>query len=154
MDELGQLLLVEDNPDDYESMLRGFRKANLLNPVHWCTDGQDALDYLGKSGKYRDDVTVRTPALILLDLNLPGLDGRRLLSRIKDNPETRHVPVVILTTSNNQTDINKCYALGANTYIQKPVGFEGLVEASSRLKGYWFGIALLPERTPGTGIET
>jgi CheY-like chemotaxis protein len=149
MEQPGQLLLVEDNPDDYESTLRSFQKANLLNPVHWCRDGGDALDYLHRRGRYRDDSTVTDPVLILLDLNMPGLDGRKVLEAIKGDPQLKRLPVVVLTTSSDQVDIDRCYALGANTYIQKPVGFQGLIEASARLKGYWFGVALLPKVSVG-----
>ena len=145
MSQLGQIMLVEDNPDDYESTVRSFRKANLLNPVHWSPNGADALDYLRRRGRYQDKPDVVTPALILLDLNMPGIDGRKLLETIKSDTALRRVPVVVLTTSTDQMDINKCYELGASTYIQKPVGFEGLIEASIRLKGYWFCVAILPQ---------
>jgi CheY-like chemotaxis protein len=145
MNKLGQLLLVEDNPDDYESTVRSFKKANLLNPLRWLRDGQDALDYLHRTGKYEGDSTVVTPALILLDLNMPGIDGRKVLESVKADAKLRRVPVVVLTTSADPLDINRCYDLGASTYIQKPVGFEGLIEAAGRIKGYWFGVALLPQ---------
>jgi len=148
MNELGQILLVEDNPDDYESTARSFKKANLLNPIHWSQTGQDALDYLRRQGKYAVDRTVVTPTLILLDLNMPGLDGRGLLKLIKGDPLLRMIPIVVLTTSVDPSDINECYDLGASTYIQKPVGFEGLIEAAVRLKGYWFGVAILPQAMP------
>jgi two-component system, response regulator len=148
MNELSQLLLIEDNPDDHESTIRGFRKANLLNPVHWCPNGLDALDYLYKRGKYAADPDAVMPALILLDLNMPGMDGRQLLATIKSDANLKRVPVIVLTTSSDMRDINECYDLGASTYIQKPVGFESLIEAAARLNGYWFGVAMLPQLAP------
>jgi len=141
---LPTILLVEDNKDDYEAAVRSFKEAHLDNPVHWCKSGRDALDYLSKKGKYADDSTVARPALVLLDLNMPGIDGRKALGVIKQDEDLKVIPVVILTTSADERDIDQCYALGASTYIQKPVSFEGLVEAVSRIKEYWFGIALLP----------
>ena len=148
MNELGHILLVEDNPDDYESTVRSFKEANLLNPLHWSQSGEDALDYLHKRGRYNGDPAVVIPKLILLDLNMPGMDGRRTLQSIKTDLRLRALPVVVLTTSSDPNDINKCYDLGAATYIQKPVGFQGLIEAARRLKGYWFGIAIFPEVLP------
>jgi CheY-like chemotaxis protein len=145
MNDLCQILLVDDNPDDYESTKRSFKKANLLNPLHWSQSGQDALEYLHKKGKYKDDPSVVTPKLILLDLNMPGMDGRSVLQSIKGDTQLRRLPVVVLTTSSDPRDINRCYDLGASTYIQKPVGFDGLIEAATRLKGYWFGVAIFPE---------
>jgi two-component system response regulator len=146
--DLPTILLVEDNIDDYEAVIRSFKKAHLDNPIHWCKSGKDAMDYLKSEGKYAEAAIVTKPALILLDLNMPGVDGRKALGLIKQHPDLKKTPVVILTTSADEKDIEQCYELGASTYIQKPVNFEGLVEAVSRIKEYWFGIALLP-RTRG-----
>jgi two-component system, response regulator len=132
------LLLVEDNEDDYEATVRALSKANLSNPVVWCKSGESALERLSGG---RNAVK---PGLILLDLNMPGLDGRQTLRLIKENPALKRIPVIILTTSGDERDIDSCYQMGANTYIQKPVSFEGLIEALKRLKEYWFEIALLP----------
>jgi CheY-like chemotaxis protein len=148
MSDLGLILLVEDNPDDYESTVRSFKKAHLSNPVHWSPSGQDALDYLRKRGKYQHDSSAKLPQLVLLDLNMPGLDGRKVLELMKSDPHLKSLPVVVLTTSSDMMDVNKCYDLGASTYIQKPVGFEGLIEASTRLKDYWFGVAIFPKPVP------
>lgn len=142
--ELATILLVEDNIDDYEAAIRSFKQAHLDNPVQWCKSGRDALDYLKHEGAYASKRRSSAPALILLDLNMPGIDGRKTLSLVKQDDELRKIPVVILTTSADERDIEQCYALGASTYIQKPVDFEGLVEAIRRIKNYWFGIALLP----------
>lgn len=138
------ILFIEDSEDDYEATIRAFAKVNLCNPVHWCQTGQDALDYLHQRGNYTKSEIVLRPGLILLDLNLPGLDGRQTLQHIKEDPKLKDIPVIVLTTSNDSRDINDCYKMGANSYMQKPVSFDGLIEAVKRLKEYWFDIALLP----------
>ena len=142
--DIGTILLVDDNPDDYEATFRGLRKNHLLNPVAWCQSGQEAKDYLYREGKYAVDESVTRPIMILLDLNMPGLDGRELLGIIKQHQTLKSIPVVVLTTSKDPRDIDECYALGASTYIQKPVSFEGLTQAIKTMKDYWFGIAVLP----------
>jgi CheY-like chemotaxis protein len=139
------ILLVEDNPDDYESTCRAFKKANLSNPVVWCQSGRDALDYLKCEGAYKDAGISSRPGLVLLDLNMPGVDGRKTLEVIKQDNALKRIPVIILTTSADERDIKACYQAGANTYVQKPVSFDGLIEAIKRLKAYWFEIALLPK---------
>jgi CheY-like chemotaxis protein len=139
------ILLVEDNQDDYEATSRAFKKANLHNPIVWCESGQDALDFLRQDGAYKDAGNCSRPGLVLLDLNMPGMDGRKTLEAIKRNDELKRIPVIILTTSADERDIQACYQTGANTYMQKPVSFDGLIEAVKRLKAYWFEIALLPK---------
>ncbi|HEU5046635.1 MAG TPA: response regulator [Rickettsiales bacterium] len=138
------ILLVEDNADDYNATVRSFKKAHLNNPVHWCMSGKEALDYMKHEGKYANDDAIAKPGLVLLDLNMPGLDGKKTLSLMKQDQNLKKIPVVILTTSSDERDVVQCYELGASTYIQKPVNFEGLCEAVGRIKEYWFGIALLP----------
>ncbi len=145
------ILIVEDSEDDYEATLRAFKKVNLRNPIHWCASGQEALDYLKHEGKYRSQETAK-PGLILLDLNMPGLDGRKTLEMIKANDMLKRIPVIILTTSSDERDVQACYQLGANTYVQKPVSFDGLIEAIKRLKEYWFEIALLPKNSLSENI--
>ena len=135
--ELPTILLVEDSVDDYNAAMRSFKKVRFNSPIHWCKSGQSALDYL----KERKD---NPPCLILLDLNMPGLDGRKTLELIKQDLHLKKTPVVILTTSSDENDVRSCYELGASTYIQKPVDFEGLIGAVQRIKEYWFEIALLP----------
>lgn len=142
---LGTILLVDDNPDDYEATYRSLRKNHLLNPIAWCKSGQDAKDFLYRTGPYKEDESVKRPMFILLDLNMPGLDGRELLKIIKNDTQFKGIPIVVLTTSNDPTDIDECYTLGASTFIQKPVHFEGLTEAVRTMKDYWFGVALLPQ---------
>jgi two-component system response regulator len=141
------ILLVEDSEDDYEATIRAFKKSNMANPVTWCQSGQAALDYLHGVGAYTNRADRQTPGLILLDLNMPGIDGRKTLNLIKEDNDLCKIPIVILTTSADERDINACYQMGANTYIQKPVSFEGLIEAIKRLKEYWFEIAILPKDT-------
>jgi two-component system response regulator len=145
---LPTILLVEDNIDDHEAALRSFKAAHINNPVHWCKTGKDALDYLRHEGDHAWEPRGETPALILHDLNMPGLDGRNVLAIAKQDPRLKKIPIVVLTISGDDGDVTKCYELGANTYIQKPVDFEGLIEAVRRIKDYWFGTALLPGAGP------
>jgi len=142
--DLPTILLVEDNVDDYEATIRSFKEAHLDNPIYWCKSGKDALDYLRHEGKYAAAPPSAMPGLMLLDLNMPGIDGRKTLALVKQDQHLKKIPVVVLTTSADEKDVTQCYELGASTYIQKPVDFEGLVEAVNRIKDYWFGIALLP----------
>lgn len=135
--EAQPILIVEDSEDDFEATRRAFTKANLRNPVEHAFSGEEALDYLQE--------TRERPGIILLDLNMPGLDGRKTLEIIKKHKDLKKIPVVILTTSNDERDVKACYELGANTYIQKPVDFDGLITAIRQLKEYWFEIALLPK---------
>jgi len=136
-DEAQTILIVEDSEDDYEATMRAFKRTNLKNPIQRAASGEEALSKL-RGGESR-------PGLILLDLNMPGLDGRRILAILKSDQVLRKIPVVVLTTSSDERDIEECYALGANTYIQKPVDLDGLFAAVQRLKEYWFEIALLPK---------
>jgi len=139
---LPTILLVEDNVDDYDAAVRSFKAAHLDNPIQWCRSGQDALNYLKGEGKYAESPAATRPALILLDLNMPGIDGRKTLALLKQDPALKIIPVVVLTTSADEKDIEQCYEMGASTYIQKPVDFAGLIDAVGRIKDYWFGIAL------------
>jgi two-component system response regulator len=141
------ILLVEDSEDDFEATCRAFHKVNLRNPVVWCRSGQDAVAYLKNEGAYKAASKASQPGLILLDLNMPGMDGRETLKAIKQDEALRRIPVIILTTSADERDIETCYQVGANTYVQKPVSFDGLIEAIQRLKMYWFEFALLPKES-------
>lgn len=132
------ILIVEDSEDDFDATRRAFTRANLYNPIVHAYTGEEALAYL------RDDKNLK-PGIILLDLNMPGLDGRKTLEAIKQQKALKHIPVVILTTSDDERDVSACYDLGANTYVQKPVDFDGLIAALKQLKEYWFEIALLPK---------
>ncbi len=138
------ILVVEDNDWDFRQTQKAFEDLHIVNPVWRCVDGEDALDFLYRRGKYTDPQTVPTPSMILLDLNLPGTDGRAVLHDIKTNPDLRQIPVIVFTTSDRRVDIEECYQAGANTYVVKPVSFAGMIEAIRRLDQYWFQIAVLP----------
>lgn len=140
------ILLVEDSEDDYEATIRAFKKADMRHPVAWCKSGQEALDFLRQEGNYKKEIKEQHPDLVLLDLNMPGMDGRKTLQLIKEDSELKKIPVVVLTTSGDERDIETCYRMGANTYVQKPVNFDGLIEAIRGLKAYWFDTALLPKQ--------
>jgi two-component system, response regulator len=139
------ILIVEDSDDDFFAMQRAFKKAGLMNPIHRCSNGDQAADYLFRRGEFAAPNAAPRPAIILLDLNLPGLDGRDVLLLVKSDPELRRIPVIVLTTSSAPQDIERCYAYGANSYVHKPVDLEGFFQAISRLKDFWFGIAVLPK---------
>jgi CheY-like chemotaxis protein len=139
------ILLVEDSPEDFEATLRAFQKSGLKNTVVRCEDGDEALDYLHRRGEYADPSRSPRPGVILLDLNLPGTDGRQVLNEIKGSERLRDIPVVVLTTSADERDITACYRAGANSYIQKPVDIDGFMKAIERLNGYWFEVVILPK---------
>ena len=131
------ILLVEDNPDDELLTLMAFKDNNITNEVIIARDGEEALDYLFGIGKYKNrDVNIQ-PQVVLLDLKLPKVDGLEVLKTIRSNPNTKPLPVVILTSSKEEVDILKSYQLGANSYIRKPVDFEQFSEAIKQLGLYW-----------------
>jgi CheY-like chemotaxis protein len=139
------ILLVEDNPDDEALTLRAFRKNNVTNEVVVARDGAEALDYLFGTGTYANrDVTV-LPQVVILDLKLPKIDGLEVLRRLRAAPQTKLLPVVILTSSNEERDRLQGYGLGANSYVRKPVDFAEFVDAVRQLGLYWL---LLNERPP------
>lgn len=131
------ILLVEDNPDDEELTLVGLKKGGVLNEVQVVRDGEEAVHFLFAEGNYRDRDPAKLPAVILLDLKLPKLNGFEVLERIRANKVTRCIPVVILTSSNEEEDIVTGYNLGANSFVRKPVEFSSFVEAVSKLGLYW-----------------
>jgi CheY-like chemotaxis protein len=132
-----EVLLVEDNPTDAELTLRALRGKGLRNNFVVARDGQEALDFLFAQGVYADRNIGKSPKLVLLDLRLPKVDGIEVLRKIKSDERTKMIPVVVLTSSRQEPDIEKCYQLGANSYIVKPVDFDKLVEAVSELGVYW-----------------
>lgn len=138
--ESKKILLVEDNPDDEALTLRAFRKNNITNEVVVARDGVEALDYLFAKGAHEGRNLKDQPQFILLDLKLPKIDGLEVLRRIRADNRTRRLPVVVLTTSNEEGDIIRSYDLGANSYIQKPVDFEIFIEAIRQLGEYWLAI--------------
>lgn len=135
------VLIVEDSDADFEATRRAFKKSDLKNPIHRCQEGDEAMDFIFQRGIYQD---AARPGIILLDLNLPGTDGKEILHDIKQNDSLKTIPVVVLSTSNHSEDVEDCYSRGANSYIQKPVDMEGLFVAISRLKNYWFETVILP----------
>jgi len=132
-----EILLVEDNPEDIELTLRALKKNHLANPIHVVTDGQEALDYLFATGDYQSRVNACFPRVILLDLKLPKRDGLEVLRIIKQDSRTRVVPVVMLTSSQQEQDIVESYRLGANSFITKPVEFDKFTEVVHELGMYW-----------------
>jgi two-component system, response regulator len=137
------ILLVEDNPDDVDLTLRALEKNNVANDVFVARDGVEALDYLFGRGDHSDS-QLSLPQVVLLDLKLPRVDGLEVLKAIRENTRTRHVPVVILTSSIEEQDMIKSYDLGANSFVQKPVNFDEFVEASRQLGLYWLVINKSP----------
>jgi two-component system response regulator len=134
---LVEILLVEDSPDDLELSLRALRKANLANRIQVARDGEEALDFIFCEGAHAAREIGKPAQLILLDLKLPKVSGLEVLQRIKSDPRTRIIPVVVLTSSKEHSDVQGSYDLGANSYIVKPVNFEGFVAAMQQLSIYW-----------------
>jgi len=131
------ILLVEDNPDDEILTLRALKKHNIKNPVFVVRDGQEALDFLFCTGAYADRDPNNTPQVILLDIKLPKVDGLEVLKQLRANHRTRLLPIVILTSSNEERDLVEGYASGANSYVRKPVDFNQFLEAVRQLGLYW-----------------
>jgi two-component system, chemotaxis family, response regulator Rcp1 len=136
-----EILLVEDNPADVRLTMEALKEGRLLNHVSVAEDGVEALAFLRQKGKYADEAR---PDLILLDLNLPKKDGREVLAEIKEDPELRHIPVVVLTTSTAEQDVLRTYDLHANCYISKPVDFEQFIKVVKSVGDFWFSVVILP----------
>jgi two-component system response regulator len=135
--------MADDDPDDRMLMKQALTENDLPNTIDFVENGADLLDYLNRQGKYSSAKTVR-PGLILLDLNMPKMDGREALRLIKSNPDLRRIPVIVLTTSKAEEDIFQTYDLGVNSFICKPVRFSDLVEVTREIGKYWFGTVALP----------
>ncbi|MBN2653724.1 MAG: response regulator [Nitrospirae bacterium] len=135
--EIVEILLVEDNPNDAELTMRALKKSRLANNLLWLKDGAEALDYIFSKGAYENRNMDIVPKVILLDLKMPKVDGIEVLSKLKSDERTKVIPVVVLTSSKEEPDIKKCYSLGANSYIVKPVDFEKFITAVSQISLYW-----------------
>ncbi|RJR42167.1 MAG: response regulator [Deltaproteobacteria bacterium] len=140
------ILMVEDDPADVELTQYMLKKAKILIDLPVVTDGLEALAFLRREGKHAE---APRPDLILLDLNLPGMDGREVLGEIKSDPDLKSIPVVVLTTSQSAEDVLKSYCLGANCFITKPVGLEEFAKVVNAIEDFWFTIVRLP-RQPGS----
>ena len=145
-DKLVPVLLVEDDPEDVEITQRAFEKARIANPIYVVRDGQEAMEFLRHTGRYADaGQDAPKPGLILLDLNLPRLDGREVLKLIKEDADLHRIPIVVLTTSSEEADVLSCYDNGANTYISKPVEFDNFLQAVVTIGQYWLCLAEIPD---------
>jgi CheY-like chemotaxis protein len=150
MNESVEILLVEDNPSDVELTLHALRKNKLVNNIRVVNDGEDALDFLFCRGAYAGRDPQRPPKLVLLDLKLPKVDGLEVLRQVKSDPRTKTIPVVILTSSREERDVVNGYALGVNSYIQKPVDFDQFREVVKQIGLYW---AVVNEPPPNVRLS-
>jgi CheY-like chemotaxis protein len=139
------LLIIEDSDEDFEALCRVMQRHTVANPVFRCTDGDDALDFLYQTGHYQDAQIAPRPAIILIDLNLPGTDGREVIQQIKQDNNLKTIPVVVLTTSSNPKDIEICYRYCVASYILKPIDINRLVETVHSFITYWLDIVILPD---------
>jgi CheY-like chemotaxis protein len=137
--------MADDDEDDRMMTKEALEESRLANEMRFVVDGEELIDYLYRRGKFEDPADSPRPGLILLDLNMPRKDGREALKEIKEDPNLRQIPIVVLTTSKAEEDIYRTYDLGVNSFITKPVSFEGLVFVISNLAQYWFQIVKLPQ---------
>ncbi len=138
------LLVIEDSDEDFATLARMITKAQVSNPVYRCEDGEEAFDYLYHEGEYQDRSVSPRPSLIVLDLNLPGTDGREVLARIKQDQELQTIPVVIFSTSSNPKDVDACYRYGISGYLVKPMNTSRLNQLVKTFLEYWFQTVELP----------
>ncbi len=138
------VLLVEDSKADQRLVIRALQSAKIKTDLHVVDDGEQALQYLNREGDYADEKSNPCPDLILLDMNLPRVDGKQVLKAIRNNPKIQNIPIVMLTTSDHEKDVMESYRLGVNAYITKPVEMEGFVHAIQRLEEFWFELVILP----------
>ncbi len=138
------ILMADDDPEDQMLAQEAWEESRLTNPLHFVNDGEELMQYLRNEGRFSDRYQYPRPGLILLDLNMPRKDGREALEEIKDDPELRYIPVIVLTTSQAEEDILKTYDLGTSSFIIKPVTFERLANVMKTLGNYWIKIVELP----------
>ncbi|HHN63733.1 MAG TPA: response regulator [Nitrospirae bacterium] len=141
--------MADDDEDDCLMAREALEEARICNELRFVKDGEELMDYLRREGRYADPSSSPRPGLILLDLNMPRKDGREALKEIKTDPDLRRIPVVVLTTSKAEEDILKTYDLGVNSFITKPVTFEGLVQVMKTLAEYWLEIVSIPQDVQG-----
>jgi len=139
------ILLADDDEDDCFLVKEAFEESRISNVLQIVNDGEELMDYLNHKGDFKDTSKYPLPDLILLDLNMPRKDGKEALKEIKEDPKLRKIPVVVLTTSEAEEDVVKTYDLGVNSFITKPVSFDGLVEVIKTIGKYWFQIVKLPK---------
>lgn len=139
------ILLIEDSDEDYLTLVRAWQQTGLTNPLYRCGNGDEALEYLHRTGRYAQPNNAPRPALILLDLNLPGTDGREILAQIKRDEQLCSIPLVVMTTSSNPRDIRECYCCGANSYQVKAADYEGFKQQVEHLVAYWLKTVMLPQ---------
>ena len=138
------ILIVEDSDEDFAALTRAMNKARFTNPIYRCEDGEEALNYLCHEREYEAELAPR-PSLIVLDLNLPGTDGRDVLAALKKDRDLKAIPIIIFSTSSNPKDIEACYRHGISGYIVKPMDFKKLQESTEILLNYWFEAVELPD---------
>ena len=139
------ILIVEDSDEDFAALTRAMNKAHFVNPIYRCEDGEEALDFLYREREYEDETVAPLPSLIVLDLNLPGTDGREVLAALKQDCNLQTIPVIIFSTSSNPKDIESCYRHGISGYIVKPMDLKKLQQSTETLLNYWFEAVELPE---------
>lgn len=144
------ILLADDDSEDREMTRKALDKNRLANEFYTVADGEELLDFLNHRGAYAPPALSPTPGLILLDLNMPRMDGREALAAIKADPALRRIPVVVMTTSKAEEDITRTYDLGSNSFISKPITFAGLIDVTKILGLYWFQIVTLPQPAAGS----
>jgi two-component system response regulator len=142
-----EILLVEDDPADAELTMRAMRRHNLANKIHWVKDGEQALDFMFRAGAYASRPPGALPRLVLLDLKMPKVDGIEVLRKLKAEAATQTIPIVVMTSSNEEKDVVASYRLGVNSYIVKPVRFEDFLETVAKIGLYW----MLTNRQPHDG---
>jgi CheY-like chemotaxis protein len=143
-DEQIEILLVEDNAEDAEMTMRALRRSHLANQLRWVKDGAEALDYLFCAGPFAGRDVQRPPKLVLLDIKMPKVDGIEVLRRLKADASTRTIPIVMMTSSNEERDVAEAYKLGVNSYIVKPVQFENFLDTVGKLGLYWVLLNRVP----------
>ncbi len=139
------ILMADDDEEDCMLTKKAFEKSRVANRLYFVHDGEELLDYLYLRGKYEDPASAPRPGVILLDLNMPRMDGREALEIIKKDDELRKIPIIILTTSKDEEDIHRTYGLGANSFISKPVDFQSMIEVVETFNKYWLSIVKLPK---------